>query len=363
MLYHTYMTTLPAKDTRPVAVIMAGGEGKRLWPFSTEEKPKQLNTTFSEKTLLTETYEHICQIFDPDRVIVITTEILADETKKHVTIPKRNLVVQPKNMDTAVAVCLAALHLEALFPESTAVFLQSDQRILEPKRFLQDIKRAERVARSTEEPVLIGTSPLTPNTQFGYIQLGKPVDERGCYEVMSFREKPDQKTAMSFIKSGRYVWNTGIKVWKTASLLAAIKQQMPDAYQKLLELRAEIGGAQYYALLEKWFHSLPKTASFEELVSQQLKEMLVYVADYRWEDMGNWEVFYQLADKDSSGNAIVNQLASQKVTLVDTHNCLVLPRQGHIGIIGLDNIIVVQSEDGLLICRRDMAGDVKKLLE
>lgn len=345
-----------------MAIIMAGGEGKRLWPFSTSESPKQLNTTFSKKTMLTETYERACELFEAERVIIVATQELREKITQHTHISSENLVLQPKNMDTAVAFCLAAMHVQTLFPDSVAVFLQSDQKILEPKRFRREVRIASKLANDHDQPILIGTSPLYANTQFGYIKIGEAADpeEDNLFHVSSFHEKPDVAVAERFLASGEYVWNTGIKVWKVSHLLSTIKSLLPEAYESLLKLRAELGTSSYDHLLAKWYTTIAP-ASFEEAVSERLKNQLVYVADYRWEDMGNWDIFYKLAVKDVNGNAVVNRLASQKVELVDTKNSLIMPRQQRVAVIGLEDVIVVQSDKELLICRRDLSGEVKKL--
>lgn len=349
-----------SKKPQPVVVIMAGGEGKRLWPLSTAENPKQLNAMFSKKTMLVETYERACQLFSADRVVIVATEILANEIQSHITLPSQNLIVQPTNLDTAAAMGVTALHLDFLFPGSVVVLLYSDHYIADSRRFAKNIRKAVHLAEHYDDPIAIGTLPNSANTQFGYMELGEQTDEPHLYHVRSFHEKPDQHTAETFLQSGKYVWNTGVKVWHISSLLASIKELMPETYNAILKLRVEIGGDSYANSLRDWFRTV-EPASFESVVSEHLKGLLVYVADYQWEDVGNWEVFYKLASKDNQGNAIIDKLPAQNVELLETKNCLVIPRQQHIAVIGLSDILIVQSDNKLLICRREDAGRVKEL--
>lgn len=178
--------------------------------------------------------------------------------------------------------------------------------------------------------------------------------------MRSFREKPDETTAEQLLTSGDFVWNTGIKVWKVDRLLSAIKMIMPDSYASLVGLRAEMGTPSYEKMLDAWYENI-EPASFEVAVSERLEGQLVYVADYRWEDMGSWEVFYKLAKKDDRGNAVVNGLPGQVVELVDSDDCLVIPRQQQVAIIGIKNAVIVQSDEKLLVCRRDLVSEVKGL--
>ncbi len=346
--------------TVPVVVIMAGGEGKRLWPISTPSKPKQLQALFSRKAMVVETFERALKIVPKEQVYVVATEQLAGKLKKLLRLSEKNLIVQPKNMDTAAAMSVTALHLEYYSPNSTAVFMYSDHHIADSKQFTKTIKHAVSLASQYDAPMLIGTPPLTSNTQFGYIKLGEKLNDDSLYTVASFIEKPNQAKAEALVTSGDHVWNTGIKIWRTAGLLQAIKTLLPKEYESLLALRSEIGGSKYADELREWYMSL-KPVSFEKAISEHFSGLMVYAADYEWDDMGNWEVYYSLAQKDSQQNAIINALPGQDVQLLSSKRCLVLPRQQQVVVIGLEDVFVVQSDDKLLICRRDLASKIKDL--
>lgn len=343
-----------------IVVIMAGGQGKRLWPLSTESDPKQLNAFFSKKTMLAETYDRAHKIFPKSHIVVVTTEILAEETRKLLPIDSKNIFVQPANMDTNAAMGMTALLLNVLFPECTAVFLYADHFIPNNQAFVQTIKRAMQLAAKHDEPIAVGTAPKYADTQLGYIEVGASAQaNQPLHWAKSFYEKPDKKTAERFVKSGRYVWNTGVKVWHAASLLKAIKETEPKVYQELVMLRAEYGGRHYHGKLMNWFSSvIPE--SFESAVSEKLDKLLVYVADYEWRDIGNWSTFYDIAVKDKERNVILPNGSSIKVA--SSHGCLVAPHQKNVVVFGVSDIVIVQSEDTLLVCDRKIAANLKDVI-
>lgn len=343
-----------------IVVIMAGGQGKRLWPLSTESDPKQMNSFFSKKTMLAETYDRARKIFPKSHVVIVTTEILAKETRKLLPIDDKNVFVQPANMDTNAAMGMTALLLDVLFPECMAVFLYADHFIPNSQDFVQMIRRAMRLAAKHDEPIAIGTAPKYGDTQLGYIEVGASAQAgQPLYWAESFYEKPDKKTAESFIKSGRYVWNTGVKIWHAASLLRAIKDTEPEIYQELVMLRGEHGGKNYHSKLMDWFASV-KPESFENAVSEKLDKLLVYVADYEWRDIGNWSTFYDIAAKDQNGNVVLPNNASVKIA--DSRGCLVVPHQKNVVVFGVSDIVIVQSEDTLLVCDRKTAANLKDVI-
>lgn len=346
----------------PVAVIFAGGEGKRLWPISTKELPKQLDTQFSKKTLVGEAFERVSKLFPRERIIVVTTEILADKMKEIISLPEKNWIVQPDNADTAPAICLTALHLETLFPDSTAIIFYSDHKISNLVDFKKTIHDLVHIAPQYTSLITVGTKPTEPNTQFGYIKLGEQQKEKNLYTVSEFIEKPNEETAKKYLKSGSYVWNTGLYAWHSLTLLQTIKQVAPQYYADLLKLKLLIGSKEYSAAVDDWFAEVTRL-SFEEAVSEKLKSMLVYVGDYRWDDVGNWKTVYELAPKDANDNAILEKKPHQKIHFLNTSGSMVLSDTEHIALVGLKDIVVVQTADSLLVCHKDHAGKVKELLE
>ncbi len=346
---------------RVVAVIFAGGSGKRLWPLSTQETPKQINHTFSKDSMLVDTYRRALKFSPKNNIVVVTTQQLLQATKELLPLEDKNIIVQPKNADTAAAMCVAAMYLETIFPESVAVYLYSDQFINDDQGFGQAVHGAVGAA-SNNSMVIIGTKPAFANTEFGYIKMGQEYAPH-IFEVAGFKEKPESSEAKRLVANRQWLWNTGIKVWRISALLGAIKAASPDMYRMLLDLRTEIGGPGYWRKLEDWYGSI-ESASFESTIAAKLPRLRVLEADYYWEDIGNWQTVYKLAGKDTAGNAIKVHDGGAPVKLLDTKNSLVVTTTSQkIALINMDDIIVVQTKDALLICRKEVAARIKEVAE
>lgn len=352
---------IPNIKKEPIAVIFAGGEGKRLWPVSTKTLPKQLNTEFSKKTLVKEAFDRAATLFPKERIVIVTTEALVATIKKIIQLPEKNWIVQPDNADTAPAVCLTALHLETLFPESTAIIFYSDHKIANLVDFTQTIRDLQHIAPHYDALITIGTKPTEPNTQFGYIKLGKKQKEKHLYRVASFVEKPDEKTAIQYLKSKEYFWNTGLYAWHSGSLLEAIKQVAPTYYHDLIKLKIVIGSKHYQQAIKNWFKKVTHQ-SFDKAISEKLETMYVYVGGYTWEDVGNWQTVYKLAEKDKQKNVVLEKEEKQKIDFLNTSDSMVLSPAKHVALIGVKDLYVIQTEDALLICHKDHVADVKKIV-
>lgn len=360
--YNIIMRLSLKNRSNTTVVIMAGGEGKRLWPLSTVERPKQLSPEISKRTLLRETYDHACRIFSSSQIVVVTTEILKEPTQKLLNIPEKNLVIQPKNMDTATAMAFTALLLDARFPDSTALFLQSDHVISSWRKFGNTLKTVAKLAKICREPIAIGTIPLWADTQFGYIKIGKPYKEKALHVAEGFFEKPDKDTAQEFLNSGDYAWNTGIKGWHISGLIDAIKNIDAKLYDQMVKLRSEIGSESYEKTLKRWYDQV-EPRSFEKAISEHLDKLLVYVADYEWRDIGSWRALYDLTPKDRANNAIVKNQPNQSFHMINTKDSLIVTEQKQVIVAGMDNVAVVQSGDTLLVCPREKLDTIRKSLE
>jgi mannose-1-phosphate guanylyltransferase len=343
-----------------VAVIFAGGDGQRLWPVSTPQLPKQVNPIFSAQTLFVDAYERALLAFPRERIVVVTTQQLEPLLRHLVKIPDKNLIIQPHNADTTAAIALTALHLEIMFPDCVAVMLFSDHKISGLKNFLTTIKRVAQIAKKKKCIICIGTQPTKPETQYGYIRIGKATKIKNLCAVDSFTEKPDKKTAELFLASNQYVWNTGVYVWRTSVLLNEIKIHAPEIYQELIKLRIVAADTEYFQQLKEWFSRVEKI-SFEKKITEKIHKLLVYKADYTWQDIGNWESFYHSCNKDEQNNVILPTLPDTVVDVVNSNGCLVIPYQHRIALLGVQNLIVVQTDTTVFISDRTVAHAVKDL--
>jgi mannose-1-phosphate guanylyltransferase len=345
-----------------VGVIFAGGDGKRLWPISTRHLPKQVNPIISSQTLFVEAYERALLAFPKERIVVVTTKQLEPIIRHLVKISDKNIIVQPSNADTAVAISLTALHLEIFFPDCVAVMLFSDHKISGLKNFITTIKRVTTLAQKNNSIICIGTTPTEPQTQYGYIHIGEKTKYSKLFTVRTFTEKPDKKTAQLFVNTGEYLWNTGVYVWKTSVLLQEIKKHAPDIYQELLQLRITAGTDQYAAVLEEWFTKVDKI-SFEKKVTEKLQKLYVFHANYTWQDIGNWNNFYLSCIPDDDGNVMLPTSPDSVIDAINTKGCLVIPHQHRIALLGVKNLIVVQTDTTIFISERKAAYQVKDFKE
>lgn len=356
------MNSLTHIHSEAVALIMAGGEGKRLWPLSTPDHPKQLSDTLDPQTLLVRAFHRAQTLFPNEHIFVVTTQNLFNQVKALIDLPAANWIVQPGNGDTAMALSFAALYLESKYPERTAVMFYTDQVVKNLGDFKKTVRSAIQAAQVHDSIIVVGTPPSEASTELGYVELGAQLKGRSSvFEVAAFKEKPDVQTAVRYVESGNYVWNTGVYVWRTQVLLGEIKRVAPDVYQDLLELKLDIGSDRFGEQLTRWYQdaSLP---SFDKLIAEKLNDMLVILGKFNWRDVGNWDSFYQLGHKDPLGNVTVNP-HHNRIDLLDTENCLVIAHQSRISLLGLKDVVVVQTQDSLLICRRDLAGKVKDLVD
>lgn len=346
--------------SKTVAIIFAGGQGKRLWPVSTQSLPKQLNPAFSKKILLKEAFDRTCALFPKERIIIVTTSLLADQAKKIISLPNQNWVVQPKNADTAMAMCLTALHIETFFPESTALLFYSDHKINNIMQFRKSIREIKEYAQKYPRIIAIGTKPTFANTQFGYIKVGKKYQDENLYQIDLFIEKPDEATASKYLKSKNYLWNTGVYAFQTNTLLNSLKKVAPKLYNDLLKLKLVIGSRAYQHAIKDWFEN-SKSQPFEKAVSEKLTDMLVYAGNYSWEDIGNWKAVYDISKKDCNKNVILEKQNNQNIYLNNTTGSLILSKQKNIIVAGVKDLIIVQTSDSLLICNFSEAEQLKSM--
>lgn len=344
--------------SQAVAVIYAGGDGTRLWPISTSKSPKQINPLLAKETLLVDTYNRARQFFSDKHIVIVTTKQIYSKVAELVPLPKRNYLIQPDNADTAVATGVTAMYLERYFPDSVAVSFYSDHVISHTRSYIAAMKRGIRIAKKEKNLVTIGTKPTYPSNAFGYIKKGKKIGRSSSYHVDAFVEKPSEERALQFLDEGTYLWNTGLYIWDVHVLLSLYKSKAPQLYKGLVYLRTKMDEPAFSTELSSWYSSLPSMQSFEKVISEHTHDTIVVEAKYAWHDIGNWKTIYELAQKDKKGNAVIFPQDTQLIN-INSHNCLVLAGQKLVSLVGVHDLIVVQTKKELLICHKDEAHNVK----
>jgi len=347
------------------AVIIAGGSGTRFWPKSRENLPKQLLNISGQETLIQNTVGRISSIISAENIWVITNEQHAFETcyqLKKMGFPPSQLLTEPIARNTAAAIGYSAKILSQRNPDAIMAVFPADHVITTIESFLKLLKQAETIANKNHL-VTLGIKPTSPETGYGYIKQGKAIEENS-FKVDRFIEKPDKLTAEKYLKEGSYYWNSGIFVWKVSTLLNEISLYLPKLHEQLEELTsntAPIKGKYPYQKLsesgKKIFHSL-ESVSIDHGVMEKSNKVAVLPADIEWNDVGTWTSLAEISKNDSHGNVI-----SGNVVSIENNNSIFQAENRLVAALGLKNIIVVDTPDALLVCAKERAQDIKKIVE
>lgn len=340
------------------AVIMAGGSGTRFWPLSRRARPKQLLPLGgSDRSLLAETVERIRPLIPPERVIVVTAEHLADATRAELPeVPPENVLAEPSARNTAPCVGWAAAHVRRRDPGGLLAILAADHHMGDPAGFRAILERALGAAREGHL-VTIGVRPTRPETGYGYLELGEPLAE-GVYRARRFVEKPNRARAEQFLAARNYLWNSGMFFFRADAILAAIATHLPGLGEALARFDDAARAGREDEVVRAEYGTLP-SISIDHGVMEKAAEVAVVPGDFGWSDVGSWTTAWELAPKDAQGNA-----ASSDAVLVDAENNYVRGAAGKIiALVGVDDLVIVDTPDALLVVKRDRAQDVRAVVE
>jgi mannose-1-phosphate guanylyltransferase len=346
-------------------LVVCGGSGTRLWPRSRQKTPKQfLEKFYGEKTLFAQTIERANLLTTSDKIFVITVGDYADEVLQQgkVILPK-NIIAEPVGKNTAMAIGVGAAYIKKVDPEAIIVNLWSDAAIKENEIFAEKLILASEVASKGDFLVIVGLKPAFPHTGLGYLEVGEKIAEAGgdLFKVTSFKEKPDLPTAQEFLAKGNYYWNSGLLVWSAMSIFKAFSQHSPEIYRLLENISAAIGTEREREELEKAY-AQAENISIEYAVSEKADNLLLVPADFTWSDIGDWKVAYDLKKKDEAENVIEVFGQNGWHLGVETKNCLVEVENALVATVGVENLIIVQTEDAILVSTKDKAQEVKKIV-
>ncbi len=344
---------------RIFAIIMAGGVGSRFWPRSREKTPKQLLGIFGDDTMIQATVRRINKLVALDDIYIITNELQKEEMQKQLPgVDPQHILTEPFGRNTAACIGLASLYIKQKSDEAVTMVLPADHLIHDEDAFIENLKEAADFACEKKALVTIGISPTRPETGYGYIQVKQQQQLGGnIYPVNSFAEKPNYATAVRFLESGEFYWNSGMFIWQADAILEEIQTYMPELYFGLEKINNAIGTDNCAQTIYDVYVNL-KSISIDYGIMEKSKRVYLIKSSFRWSDVGSWEEVFLLSEKDADGNTFVGDVYSD--LSMDTY---IYSPDKFTAAIGVENLIVINTPDALLICRRDQAQKVKQVVD
>jgi mannose-1-phosphate guanylyltransferase len=349
------------------AVILAGGRGTRFWPRSRTRTPKQLLNIVGKTTMLEQTVARLRPLLPGEHIWSVTNAEQAAALRKQLpAAARRRVLTEPVGRNTAAAIALAAIHVRhAVAGDALLAVLPADHFIAQPDRYREVVRAALQLAREPERMVVLGIPPTRPDTGFGYVEkMGEPLHVHGhpAYAIRRFTEKPQLERAKEYVASGNYQWNAGMFFWRVATFLAALKKYLPKTHEALEALALHIGKHSYAATLQRIYGKLENISVDYAILEHATREegarrVFVIPADIGWSDIGSWAAVYELVAKHPGENV----LAGDGHTIDAEGNFLWSPDK-FVAAIGVRDLVVIDTPDALLICPRERAQDVGKIV-
>lgn len=345
------------------ALIMAGGKGERFWPKSRTNLPKQfLSLTDDGKTMIQLTVERILPLVEMQDIYIATNQNYRELVKQQLPdLPQKNILCEPIGRNTAPCIGLGAVHMQKQCREeggedAVMLVLPSDHLIQHNDIFIKTFTEACKTAQAGPNLVTVGITPDYPEVGYGYIRYDKSSKQDAAYRVDAFVEKPDLETAKQYLESGDYLWNSGMFVWKVSTILDCFQQFMPSTYTGLTRIQSAIGTMDEQTVLEKEFPNL-ESQSVDYGIMEKAQNIYILPGDFGWDDVGSWLAVGRIRENDENGNVL-----NGNVVAVHTTNCVVEGQRKLIATVGLDNMVVIDTEDAILISTKENAGEIKQIL-
>ncbi|MDE5854016.1 MAG: NTP transferase domain-containing protein [Ruminococcus sp.] len=338
------------------AVIMAGGRGERFWPKSRNSRPKQfLSLTSDGETMIQKTIKRLLPLVDMNDIYIVTNSAYTSLVREQLpNIPEENILAEPVPRNTAPCIAFASAVINQKYDDAVILVLPSDHLIANETLYIDTLKKAISIAEQGENLVTIGITPTYPETGYGYINFGE--EHNNAYTVKRFVEKPDLRTAEKYLDSGKYLWNSGMFIWKISSILTNIKKLMPDIYDGALKIGEAFNTPNFSDVLTREFTAF-RSESVDFGIMEKAENIYTIPASFGWDDVGSWLAVERINETDENNNYINGNVISE-----NTHHATICGGKRLIATVGIDNIIIVDTEDALLVCSKNNTQDVKKII-
>ncbi len=343
------------KNKNTYVAIMAGGIGSRFWPASRDSHPKQfLDILGVGKSLIRLTFERFLKVCPPENILIVTNKKYRELVKEHLPeLEYSQILCEPSMNNTAPCVAYTALRLKAMNEDANFIVAPSDHVILKEDFFIRQLEKALAFTAKNDALVTLGITPTRPDTGYGYINFGEET-ELGVHQVKRFMEKPDLETAKQFLDSGDYLWNGGIFIWHTNSILKAFRENAPDILDILEKGKSYYNTDKEQAFIDETYPTTPRI-SVDFAIMEKALNIYTIPSDIGWSDLGTWNSLYAFREKDEKGNVV-----DGKLIMDETKDCFIRTQEGKLTVVkGLDNFILVDEGDILLIYPKDLEQEIK----
>lgn len=342
------------------AVVMAGGPGTRFWPLSRSKRPKPFLRLLGRQTLLEETVRRLPPLFPPNRILVVIQDSLVKEARRLLPeIPRENILGEPIGRNTALCCVWAASQIARRDPGAKLVFLPADQWIRPKSLYLKTLRTAFRLV--DERPVLIGMIPDSPETGYGYLEVSREKEKVNgifYFSVKRFREKPPLAQARRFLKQGNFLWNGGTFIWRLDQFKEALRKYVPPLHRAFEKLRSFPEGDK--KKLRAIYRSLP-SLSLDYAVMEKMKDVHCLLSPFEWRDLGSWEALAKFWPQDREGNRVERNKTAPPI-FIESRGNLVKTQKRLIALLGIENLLVVDTPDALLIADRRQIEQIREVV-
>ena len=338
-------------------LIMAGGGGTRFWPLSRKRVPKQLLNLDGKEIMLNETIDRLSGVVDKENIFIVTNTEQVELTKIVTAerMSEDHILAEPSARNTAACIGYGAIEILKKYGDGIMCILASDHYIKDEEEFKKVLKKAVETVEETDGLVTIGIKPTFPSTGYGYIK-NEEIPKKMYKKVLEFVEKPDLERANAYIAEGNYAWNSGMFVWKASTILRYFEKLLPDIYDKLMIIKETMGTSSEYEVIRAVYDTIPKI-SIDYGIMERADGVYMLEGDFGWNDIGSFDALPALYASDEKGNVVRGENV-----LIDARDNIIIGENKLIAAVGIDNLIVVETDDALLVCAKDRAQDVKEVV-